>query len=445
MHADAVHQGLFRPPVPSPSPASSGYLAAHRPAPAAIDSSTPKRKRNGDGDVTHTFYYGDDCRDHRAAVLGSAGHHLARAYTLAGQLGTPQVVADDALGESMYSDANYRKCLGSKRPREEVDAADAAGPTSLYTLPAQPLPSRRWSAAAMSTIGGVVGKVWEFCKAGAFKGFYAGGGAAHEMAAWEEEWRCGAACAPGHGHGHWASRPLPHGDIHFRCEVEDGHVLGTGPSTPTARPAKRRQTGPADELGQNWVMVQEAGVHRSTTGRRIAAGTATPRRAHVHERAAPASPVLDTRRPASSASFASPRPSSASRAYPTASASPTCHGRSAASHSRRRSMIPLPSQPSSSRQRAHSNASTATCTAPEGRERDVNVRLDASPRLDAEARMLAKRRRVEERNTDVRMTAFNKKLQDMIRQGQEALETTIEIGSNGNQGLAGWEDDDECI
>jgi hypothetical protein len=45
---------------------------------------------------------------------------------------------------------------------------------------------------------------------------------------------------------------------------------------------------------------------------------------------------------------------------------------------------------------------------------------------------------MEDRDTDYRINSFNKQLQDMIRQGKEALGTTIEVeGADG-----GWEDDD---
>jgi hypothetical protein len=63
--------------------------------------------------------------------------------------------------------------------------------------------------------------------------------------------------------------------------------------------------------------------------------------------------------------------------------------------------------------------------------------VDNSPRLNAEAKHLAARRHREERDTDVRIAAFNKQLQDMIRQGKEALGTTIEVDGGGD---GGWED-----
>jgi hypothetical protein len=63
--------------------------------------------------------------------------------------------------------------------------------------------------------------------------------------------------------------------------------------------------------------------------------------------------------------------------------------------------------------------------------------VDASPRLDPEAKHLAAKRAMEERNADLRMRALNKQLQDMIRQGKEALGTTIVIDSTGGE----WEDE----
>lgn len=61
--------------------------------------------------------------------------------------------------------------------------------------------------------------------------------------------------------------------------------------------------------------------------------------------------------------------------------------------------------------------------------------MEDSPRLDAEAKHLAARRKMEERDTDVRISTFNKQLQDMIRQGREALGTTIEVEGD-------WEEND---
>jgi hypothetical protein len=64
-----------------------------------------------------------------------------------------------------------------------------------------------------------------------------------------------------------------------------------------------------------------------------------------------------------------------------------------------------------------------------------------SPRLTEEARRLAAKRRMEERDADVRIAAFNRRLQDMIRQGKEALGTTVDVEMEGPMDGA-WEDDE---
>jgi hypothetical protein len=65
--------------------------------------------------------------------------------------------------------------------------------------------------------------------------------------------------------------------------------------------------------------------------------------------------------------------------------------------------------------------------------------VDASPRLDAEAKHLAQKKMAAERDADVRMEAFNKRLMAMIRQGKEALGTTVEVEMDGG---GGWEDEE---
>ncbi|KND92240.1 hypothetical protein TOPH_02993 [Tolypocladium ophioglossoides CBS 100239] len=502
-HAEGIHQGLIRPPV---SPASSsGYLPAARPAPAVVDASTPKRKRNRHAEFArapngrHVFDSGPGLDHHHhhqhhhnhddAATLGTPAPIFGRAYTLAGQLDTPHGGGcgphdSDAggLGESMYSDSNYRRALGSKRRREDldVDTSDLSRPTPLFALPASPVSARPWSTVAFSTIGGVVGKVWEFCKAGAFKGFYAGGGRGYEVGAAERGvMPAGPPCDYAADERRIPGYFPQGGEYHHYPDVAGEANVDSRPSTPSAPAAKRRQTGPADELGRNWVMVKEPGtgaddstprrkssLHQPsprnrnqgpavTTGRRISTPTSrnvaaaatsasTPRRYSNRLNAFAATPpVQEPPRPASSASFASPRAPSptktASRAAPfattTSTASSTSYG-----HSRRRSLNPPASHPSLAHRRTNSNASTASSRAGFGAAEAQA--LDASPRLDAEAKKLAAWRKMEDRDADVRIAAFNKRLQDMIRQGKEALGTTVEVvgGEGGEE--AGWEDDD---
>ncbi|KHN99817.1 uncharacterized protein MAM_02670 [Metarhizium album ARSEF 1941] len=484
-HADGIHQGLFRPPV---SPASSsGYLSQSRPS---VEGPTCKRKRIR-ADARHFDHaqhqpeeqqegFCDDAGTNASTVLitpaGRRAAHNGRAYTLAGQLDTPASGPGESgtLGDSTYSDADYRKALGSRRSRHDHDLTDTTGHTRLFNLPTHPSQPPGWGSLAFSTIGGVVGKVWEFCKAGAFKGFYAGGGRGFEMQPGhgvvpdvsipDPAWQHGA---EGDEQHHRIPGHFPQGDACYDEEAAEDTPIPSGASTPSAPAAKRRQTAPTDELGRNWVMVKDrAGgadsrsrrtlaAHRPSprnrnqgpspaTGRRIS----TPHNRRVSARAASPAPhrasaapwngfnmspqaALEPARPASSASFASPRspsPTKLASAAPSVAASPTPHtGRA---QGRRRSVMSASNHASPfTHSRTHSGASTAS-------GRGAADDLDNSPRLDAEARHLAARRQREERDTDVRIAALNKQLQDMIRQGKEALGTTIEV--DGDDG--GWED-----
>lgn len=62
------------------------------------------------------------------------------------------------------------------------------------------------------------------------------------------------------------------------------------------------------------------------------------------------------------------------------------------------------------------------------RRRDSSAAQEGgSPRLDREAQKLAARRAQEERKQDARISDFNTRLEEMIRQGKEALGTQVEV------------------
>ncbi|KAM0666514.1 hypothetical protein ACQRIU_004369 [Beauveria bassiana] len=483
---------IFRPPVSSPSPSASAFLERRR------------RKRGRPG----TAATADDDAPAVVSLFGTAAvpqHTPVKAYALAGTLDTPDHAEADVLGESMYSDSNYRTALGSKRSRHDNDDDDASSggaPTSLFRHEPPASVPQGWGSVAISAVGGVVGRVWEFCKAGAFKGFYAGGGRGFAMTltgATVERPDDDAPLPPAddyscnyHFHhyddyehrvpGHFPASQTDDASYHFRAVVDDTapptpanneqhHRYPCQPASPSPSipAAKRRQTTHADDLGRNWVFVNDgahnnsrsSSGHRSsprnrnytpsvTTGRRI---SATPNSSRASMPSAPrfsyrpeTPSEQQQRRPPSSASYASPRSASPTKPtstpythhlpYTTAStasiASPSqTHSYSGsqsrgsvggAGHRRRRSGTVAST---SAHRRANSAASAASSRGDSGESHSPR-KID-SPRLDAEAKQLAARRKMEERDADVRISAFNKRLQDMIRQGKEALGTTIEI------------------
>ncbi|KAK7418898.1 hypothetical protein QQX98_003601 [Neonectria punicea] len=459
--AEGVHPGLFRPPISPSSSASYGYAPR---AAASVDSHT-KRKRHRHEISRSQEMPADEDMEGNDFFTTPATHtrHQDRHYHLAGQLGTPNggPVESNFMDESLYSDSDYRRALGSKRTCDEIDR-NMDGPTAFFNLHPPPVPSQGWGSLAVSALGGVVGKVWEFCKAGAFRGFQAGGGRAFRVTA--EGVR----------------------EIHSLDEKfsDDQHMPGRFPqmepqlepveeridsraSTPTGPATKRRHTNHRDDLGRNWVIVGDSDPNvptktpqrrsqrptpRSrnsgpsmTTGRRIStpasrlASTPTPTPSHRRPASRASSrlshapsPSLPSGRSSSrlshapSSSLPSGRPASTVSTASFASfrsPSPTKIPQPAPSR-RRNSVAPSPSPVVHGHRRSHSNASTAS----------NRGGADASPRLTAEAKHLAARRKMEERDADVRIAAFNKQLQDMIRQGKEALGTTIEVEGT-------WEDD----
>ncbi|KAI5459752.1 hypothetical protein BGZ63DRAFT_359227 [Mariannaea sp. PMI_226] len=457
-HAEGVHPGLFRPPISPSSSTSYGYASTNAPRTTNPGDSLRRKRHRDEISRSQEMPTVDDDGFFEPPVTQYRSGMEHRHYQLAGQLDTPNggPVDGSLMGESMYSDSDYRRALGSKRTCEELDR-NIGGPTPLFNLPPEPKPYQGWGSFAFSTIGGVVGKVWEFCKAGAFRGFQAGGGRAFRVADGRIQEIHSLSEKMEEDHHVPGRYPhMNHQEQYYPPEVyqtQPEERMDSGASTPTGPATKRRHTDQRDELGRNWVMVDDSQspmnakppqrrpqrpVPRSrnagpsmATGRRIStpasrpssrlSSTPTPSNRRQASRPssrvshAPSPPLLSPRfsSTASTASFAAPRTPS-----PTKIPQPS-------STRRRHTLAPSPSPSVLGHRRSNSNASTASGRAP----------AEQSPRLDAEAKHLAARRKMEERDTDVRISAFNKQLQDMIRQGREALGTTIEVEGN-------WEDDD---
>ena len=464
-HADGVvHPGIFRPPDTSPaSAANSGYLPT-RSNQASDDCANIKRKRFHD-DFSNRIRE-PKLRDEAASdAFGSPAMTKpgAGTYMLAGQLNSPTVgprFGNDMLEESMFSDSDYRRMLGTKRPRDDIDPNESffgLGPLAQQQQP----PAQSWGSLAVTAFGGVVGRIWQFCTAGSFKGFHAGGGRGYDLRpsvedvsmlqdeSYDDDRR--RPSVPGRypmASGNWPEKNM--GDTYTQCR----------PSTPTAPAPKRRQMAATDDLGKNWVMVNDQHGPSSrpgtpdtrarrttgsyiptpqnrnhgpsvTTGRRIS--TPASRRSIIPRPSLASTPTVGADRPASAASFASPRspsPTKPTTTAATASASfSTPKGHSAP---RRRSTASFTTAPS--HRRSNSGASAVT-------NRGTNAKSGSfkeSPRLDPEAKKLAARRKRDDDYADVRINAFNKTLQDMIRQGQEALATKISVEGDG-----GWEDEND--
>jgi hypothetical protein len=178
---------MFRPPA-SPSSSNFNLSSSMVSDNTSANNSTPAprlgRKRTYDESRASNSYFD------KVSAMEDSARGQAR-YTLAGQIETPgtQVTTGSAgLDDSLYSDVDYRRRLelSSKGPDDDPSAPVLSlfRTIPLHLAPATPTSPRAagWTTFAFQAIGGVVGKVWEFCRggAGAFQGFKAGGGDAYE-------------------------------------------------------------------------------------------------------------------------------------------------------------------------------------------------------------------------------------------------------------------------
>ncbi|GAP82806.1 hypothetical protein SAMD00023353_0103380 [Rosellinia necatrix] len=466
-----VHPGIFRPPT-SPSLSSSMHLGGST---ASLQSGAPtpisnaKRKRFGGGDQTlisdwavtgDSHFSTDHIIDGRSDFdLHTTGYE--RRYVLAGQMETPNQAIQHDFGhfeDSVYSDIDYRRALGPKRSRDDVDSS-----TNMHMdVDADSQISSGWSSYAINTIGGVFGKVWEFCRTGAFRGFHAGGGAGYELS---------------EATGQHPARGLsPTFGGYAQPDYPPSYYEPDTPESTPPPPAKRRQISygtPTDELRKNWVMIDEpANATRQpslasrASSRRLVQRTAAPslvrriskpvsrlntpgynRHSLLRPGSASSGPV-SSHETASFASFRSPEQSPVMKAQapsripiPSLPQSPNALPASHSVH--QPSRIPSPS-PYAKRGHRKSQSSVSAALGPSIKitKRDSFYEVhDNTPRLDAKAKNLAAKRLKEEMEADLRINDFNSRLKDMIRQGKEALGTTYEVESFDDGGQIGdpWE------
>ncbi|MCJ1370752.1 hypothetical protein MMC20_001965 [Loxospora ochrophaea] len=319
-------------------------------------------------------------------------------YRLAGGLDTPTAAIAAASDE--YSVSRRSSDLGY-RTGEAWSPVDGTEPDGYF--PHTPLAlmrdgngrsrrrdSRRtpngWGKAVFTAVGGVAGKVWDFCKFSTFRGFYAGGGPGYPMT--------------GPTPRHVSTQSSIWSDVEAKDDVfgaekvEQGLIPGGFPeedfipdymsqdhTITRPRPAKKIYCEKAEgDLTASWIMVGRTSAHRERSPSRLAT------------RKTPA------------ASSPGPRPP------PSAS---------------RRKILPV-SRPSmtsyagSPALRSNRPASSASTRSP------VTTLKSESP-VSAEAQRYAARIRRKEAEEDANLQRLNKQLQTMIKEGKHALGTKFEV------------------
>ncbi|KAL2129766.1 hypothetical protein VTI74DRAFT_7318 [Chaetomium olivicolor] len=267
--AQPLHANIFRPP---PSPSSSSYNLGKSTGSLFSDISmsnaqptgTAKRKRTSTRESMPFGWQKDGANDGREEEKSREFR-----YTLAGQISTtpagpPAGVENGMLDDSVYSDVDYRRALGPKTLFGE-ESPGAAAPNRMTTSTTT---SAGWSFFSLQTLGDMVGKVWEFCKKGAFRGFHAGGGQGYNVNGSTVTETTGKPWGPGSPESETLSHTPEDAPMkqeppaYFPQPAQSAfspayYDVSTPESTP--RPAaKRRQVSANtnDEL-KNWVVVDE--------------------------------------------------------------------------------------------------------------------------------------------------------------------------------------------
>ena len=176
----------------TPSASSSLHQSTFSPSTPSFDSSSSSRKR-----LRHDSLIANKDIRSSAASRGSLRAHspplfVETKYELAGGLDTPRTAALLAMdlrekGFNLSSDLHFR---GDGRfrgfeltPDKHMQSCPLAMDRETHLRSRQPAlrPARDGLERVIHSVVGVAGKVLEFCKATAFKGFYAGGGQGYQF------------------------------------------------------------------------------------------------------------------------------------------------------------------------------------------------------------------------------------------------------------------------
>ena len=311
-------------------------------------------------------------------------------YRLAGGLDTPtaHLIMEQEGGEySMSPDLRVRGMRGYQSAPESYFPQSASALSRESNGRPRLQASPRIQDGLGKAVYGMVsaaGKVWEFCRTAAFKGFYAGGGQGYEMKP-PAEYING-------DHSIWQETEFD--DVFHSGSCEKSLVPGCFPeegfiadymsqnhtTLPHAAKKRQREKGTGGELSASWVLVDSPSFSRDASPQRLSSRKSptsnTSARRPIHKLG---------RRPFLPAS----RPSLTSYA-----GSPGLQSDRSASYASPRSPITSPRH--------------------------------ESP-LGVEVQRQAARMRKRELEEDANLKRFNQQLKGMIKEGKEALGTKFEV------------------
>lgn len=416
-HAPPRSRSHFYQPPTTPSISNSLLLSTQSANFTGSGSISRKRSRHDSTDLSaYSFATPSGWSTVGTPGFASPAPFVNTQYRLAGGLDTPTAATALSYNENVYSantsDQAYRRGRGwsnagsatSESYFPQLSALSREGNGRKRGID-QAMTRNGWGKTVFAAFGGVAGKVWEFCTAGAFRGFYAGGG-------------------PGYAMSHGSPEPNSVQSSMWQDDDEktnsfDGTTTTILPggfpgsdyiddymSHPDQRPKKRiHRDDNSVNLRSSWVLINPTPLSRDNSpSRRKTPVASTPSTRHSHRR-----PILPATRP----SFAG-SPALRSPDRPASSAST----RSPFTSPSRR-----PPRDSHHHQRPHQSLQRRTNISASTN----GVALVMSP----EALKLAAQMRRRDEEGERELGRFNKRLKDMIREGKEALGSRVEVFEEG--------------
>ncbi|EEH07468.1 conserved hypothetical protein [Histoplasma capsulatum G186AR] len=269
-----------------------------------------------------------------------------------------------------------------------------------------------WGAAVVKIVGGVAGKVWDFCWSGPFRGFYAGGGKGYDMGSEAQQ----------------PPSPLPSRVVEeastWQSVYEKADVFSSSggkrddriATVPGCFPIESSHNNARllhdchDELQANWVLVRNAKKAEDGQGADVSPSSAY---------------------------------SSSARKIARKSNHPVSPRRVAVGRLSRRQSLLTPTRTPSSYSPSHQHPNYHQLASSNGQAsceptKSNNPSKYGNSPASIEAQRLAARAKRREREEDASIRRLNQQLKAMIKEGKEALGTTIEIEDDGID-MEGWD------
>ncbi|EME79595.1 uncharacterized protein MYCFIDRAFT_199311 [Pseudocercospora fijiensis CIRAD86] len=327
---------------------------------------------------------------------GFGQHSVNERYRLAGGFDTPSLRATSPIQHLTVNEHEFRRRLRD----DDMDLSMHSGCTPI----SGPLARERNGVARLNAVPDnrsqttwtqfafeLVGKAFNFGTT-VFKGFYSGGGRVYQISSSTGPDRL-------QHNSLRVSTPLPGSwdSDEFLGDFEQDSPYFAQQTSPTRPPAKRRQTD-----RDSWVLVGNPDAENQTSPKRKISGNSVPR-----SNPAPGRPT---------ASRASSRRSLAPVSRKSSAFGPT-NGSPV-------QFSPALAPPQQSQSRI---ASVAATRSPQQRPSSAGVTAYVSP----DAERFVKRQAKQDRAADKTMTNMGNRIQEMMRQAQEALGTKYSVEGDG--------------